>query len=426
MRVLIIGNGIAGVTCARHLRKQDASVEITIISSETEHFFSRTALMYIYMGHMTYAHTKPYADGFWKKQRIELVHGRVVALDADQQQVSLQTGKRLSYDKLVLAMGSVPRALDCEGAGLTGVQPLYSYQNLAYMTRHTQRARQAVVVGGGLIGIEMVEMLLYRKIATTFLVREHSFWDGVLPAEESALLNEHIRAHGVDLRLSTELEAIAGTDSVTAIRTNEAEDIPAQFVGITVGVVPNTNCATTAGVEIDRGIVVNDYLETSVPGIYAIGDCAQLREPLPHRRAIEPVWYVGRMMGEAVATNILGNRHPYRPGVWFNSAKFFDIEYQTYGQVPPVLPTEQRSLYWAHPTQNKALRIVYDASQGHVIGCNAFGIRQRHAVWDAWITQKKSIDWVVEHLRLARFDESFSYAYEPAINRLLQATNAST
>ena len=115
MNLLIIGNGIAGITTAREVRKMDSSVHITVISSETSHFFSRTALMYIYMGHMTYAHTKPYADTFWKKNRINLHYGRVESVQVDKKQVCLQDNSTLRYDKLVLALGSQSSFLTGQG-----------------------------------------------------------------------------------------------------------------------------------------------------------------------------------------------------------------------------------------------------------------------------------------------------------------------
>ena len=108
--IVIIGNGISGITAAREIRKHSAD-SITVISSETEHFFSRTALMYIYMGHMQYQHTKPYEDWFWAKNRIDLVHAHVSHLDTDTRQLTLSTGQAVSYDVLVLALGSTSNAI---------------------------------------------------------------------------------------------------------------------------------------------------------------------------------------------------------------------------------------------------------------------------------------------------------------------------
>ncbi|MDV7393430.1 FAD-dependent oxidoreductase, partial [Arthrospira platensis SPKY1] len=161
------------------------------------------------------------------------------------------------------------------------------------------------------------------------------------------MINRHILKHGIDLRLQTELKEIWGdrNGKLKLVVTSQGEKIECGFVGIATGVRPNIDFLQFTPIEYDKGILVNDYLETSIPDVYAVGDCAQLRTPKPGRRAIEPVWYTGRMMGEVVAKNILeavgSGRVAYDPGIWFNSAKFLDIEYQVYGNIQPRLPDGQ-------------------------------------------------------------------------------------
>ena len=170
-KIVIIGNGISGVTAARHIRKRDSKSEILIISAETKYFFSRTALMYIYMGHMKFEHTKPYEDGFWAKNKIDLCFGRVDEIDFTQKKLSLNIGKTVGYDSLVLALGSRPNRFGWKGQDLPGVQGLYSCQDLELMEENTKGVKSAVIVGGGLIGVEMAEMLISRSIKVYFLVR---------------------------------------------------------------------------------------------------------------------------------------------------------------------------------------------------------------------------------------------------------------
>ena len=137
MNVVIIGNGIAGITAARHIRKK-SDHSITVISSESEFFFSRTALMYIYMGHMKFEHTKPYEDWFWEKNRIDLRLDHVNSIDRSARKISLEKGGAVSYDKLVIATGSLPNKLNVPGFTLNGVQGLYSLQDLEKMEDSTQ------------------------------------------------------------------------------------------------------------------------------------------------------------------------------------------------------------------------------------------------------------------------------------------------
>jgi NAD(P)H-nitrite reductase large subunit len=421
MHVVIIGNGISGITAARHIRKQ-SNFDITVISAESDYFFSRTALMYIYMGHMKFEHTKPYEDHFWKKNRITLKKAYVKQVIAGTKSLQLDSGETVSYDKLIIATGSKPNKFGWPGQDLDGVQGLYSLQDLMALERNApnnQTCHRAVIVGGGLIGIELAEMLRSREIPVTFLVRESSFWNGVLPQGESAMINEHIREHHVDLRLSTNLKEILPDTQgrARAVVTDQGETISCQLVGLTAGVRPNIGFLEGSGIETDRGVLVDRFLRTSVPDVYAIGDCAQQRTPIGKRRPVEAVWYTGRMMGEALAQTICGNPREYSPGHWFNSAKFFDIEYQTYGWIfsEKLKDATEMHFHWRHPKEKICLTLAYDAKSRRFLGMNTFGIRIRHEVLDQWLTEEVDIDHVIHRLRDANFDPEWYRRYESQI-----------
>ena len=406
--IAIIGNGISGVTAARHIRKK-AAHRITLISAETKHFFSRTALMYVYMGHMKYEHIKPYQDSFWSKNSIDLVFDRVTKVDAENKRLIMASSEDLEYDDLIIACGSKPNKFGWKGQDLDGVQGLYSWQDLELMEKNTKGVQRAVIVGGGLIGVEMAEMLLSRGIKVTFLVREKRFWGSVLPKEEGALISRHIASHHVDLRFETELDSIeAGAEGkVSHVITKSGEKIDCQFVGLTAGVSPNIDFLKDSPIELQRGVSVNEYLQTNVPNIYAIGDCAQFHQHPTGRKNIEQVWYTGKMMGETVAQTICGNATKYQPGVWFNSAKFFDIEYQTYGWVWANKKENEEDLYWEDSSGKKCIKLVYEKTSNEFLGINVFGIRFRHQIVDAWIRNKSSINDVIKNISNADFDPEF-------------------
>jgi NAD(P)H-nitrite reductase large subunit len=420
--IVIIGNGVSGITAARHIRKR-SDHRITVISAETDHFFSRTALMYIYMGHMKYEHTKPYEDWFWEENRIELRRDYVSKVNPESNTILLDSGERLNYDELIVATGSSSNKFGWPGQDLKGVQGLYNYQDLESMESSTKGIERAVVVGGGLIGIEMVEMLLSRQIPVTFLIREDSFWNTILPREESEMINRHIRSHHVDFRLKTEFKEVLSDENGTAraIVIGDGEEIPCQFVGLAVGVHPNIAFLKDSGIETDRGILVDTQLRTSIPNIYALGDCVQLSNPQPGRKSIEAVWYTGKMMGETVAATICGQPTDYNPGVWFNSAKFFDIEYQTYGNVSAKPNDGEESFYWESLDGIRALRIVFNSTTRGVVGFNAFGIRLRHNICDKWLRNNASIDEVVSNLRSANFNPEFFKKFEKEVQSQFQS-----
>ncbi|MFN8243728.1 MAG: FAD-dependent oxidoreductase [Ferruginibacter sp.] len=414
--IVIIGNGISGITAARHIRKL-SDKHITVISSEADYFFSRTALMYVYMGHMKFDHLQPYENSFWSKNNIFLEKDYVVNINPISETINLKSGIQVSYDKLIIATGSKSNKFGWPGQDLPGVTGLYSKQDLDYIEENTADCKRAVVVGGGLIGIELAEMLQSRNIAVTFLVREKSFWDIVLPSAESNMINRHIIEHGIDLKLETGLKEIVADENgrAKAVVTDKGEIIECQLVGLTAGVSPNIDFLKDSGIEIGRGIKVNRYLQTNFENIYAIGDCAEQHEAIGNRRPIEAVWYTGRMMGETVAQTICGNPTQYNPGNWFNSAKFLDIEYQTYGWVFAQLKENEEHFYWEHKGGKKCIRFVYDKNTREFIGINIFGIRMRHAFLDKMLTERRSIDYVIDNLSAANFDPEFFTKHEAEI-----------
>ncbi|SDY60665.1 NAD(P)/FAD-dependent oxidoreductase [Hymenobacter psychrophilus] len=418
MHLVIIGNGITGVSAALTARRLDPAARITLVSAESAHHYSRTALMYIYMGHMRYQDTKPYGDWFWAENRLELVHAEATGLDPAARQVQLSTGSRLPYERLLLATGSVTRFFGWPGQELRGVQGLYGLPDLEKMTRDTQGIARAVVVGGGLIGIELAEMLHARGIHVTLLVRESRYWELVLPPEEAALVERQIALHHLDLRLETEMRAVLGDADgrVRAVVTTAGEELPCQWVGIATGVAPNLALATSGGIETDRGILVDEHLQTSVPDVYAAGDCAQHRAPAAGQVPLEQLWYTGRLQGETVAHTICGQPTPYRRGQWFNSAKFFNLEYHTYGRVPAAPEAGTRTFCWQHPGGGQLLRINFEADEGHAVtGMNALGLRQRHAVWEQWLRAATPVTEVLARLGEANFDPEFFRRHEPAM-----------
>lgn len=412
-KVLIIGNGIAGITCARHIRKQ-SNFDITVISSESKYFYSRTALMYIYMGHMKQEHTKPYEDHFWKKNNINLLQAHVQKIETSLHSITLNNGLKVQYDYLVIATGSKSNKFGWPGQDLIGVQGLYNLQDVQSMQQHTDGIKHAVVVGGGLIGIETVEMLLSRNIEVTFLIRETSFWNNILPSEESEMINKLIKHHKVNLKLETELKEIKpdSNGKVTSIITSKGEEINCGFVALTVGVSPNISFVKDSEIETDKGILINNNFQTNIENVFAIGDCAQFISPLHGRRNIEQVWYTGKMHGETAAKNIVGTKADYQPGHWFNSAKFFDLEYQTYGLIPAEKGENDEWFWWQDAKGEKGVRIMWDKTTHAFKGLNSFGIRIKHEVCNDWLNEKTNIHSVVKEFKKANFDPEFFKKFE--------------
>jgi 3-phenylpropionate/trans-cinnamate dioxygenase ferredoxin reductase subunit len=423
-KIVIIGNGISGITCARHIRK-NCDDAITIISSETEHFFSRTALMYIYMGHMKYEHTKPYEDFFWKKNKLDLLQDTVIKIDTGNKQLHTKSKKNIAYDILIIATGSVTKKYNWPGQDLKGVVGLYSYPDLQQLEIYSKDIKNAVIVGGGLIGVELAEMLYSRNIEVTMLVKEKYYWSSVLPKPDAKLIGDHVSSHGINILYQTELKSINGKDDkVDSVTTSGEVNLDTPLVCIATGVAPNISFLQNSGIETDKGVLINKYFETNVKDVYALGDCAQFKEAVNGRKNIEQVWYTGRMHGEVLAQTLCGSKTAYSPGPWFNSAKFFDIEFQMYGKVLSELKDPQEKYFhWKSAEKEISLTAVYNTNTKIFIGLNSFGLRLRHECFDQWLRENATIDFVMQNFNKAIFNKEFEKDY---VSEIIDSYNKAT
>jgi NADPH-dependent 2,4-dienoyl-CoA reductase/sulfur reductase-like enzyme len=414
---VIIGNGVAGIEAAHTIRERHLPkhAKITVISKETEYFFSRTALMYAYMNQMERRDLEPFERKSYEKQEIDLLLDTVTDLDADKKIITLEKGGELPYDKLLIATGAKPRHVDFKGLDKVkeGFVNFVSMQDLDECERLTPSTSQAVVVGGGLIGIELVECLNFHKVKTTFLVREDTYWPVALAKEEGELVAEHIRHHGVDLRLAEELDEILVDDNgrVRAVITNKGDEIPCQMLGMCIGVVASVDWlkGATTPPEIGRSLSVDRAFKTSLPDVYGAGDCVQI-ETGEERPIVETIWYSAKRHGRLAALSMLGDTVNYDPPLFYNSSKFFEIEYTTVGDVIRV-PDNARALWRELPGKHITQRIVYLPEEGdRVIGFNMLGSRWNHRLLERWVRERRSLGFVKEHLTSAQFDVEFGRA----------------
>jgi NADPH-dependent 2,4-dienoyl-CoA reductase/sulfur reductase-like enzyme len=442
LEIVIVGNGVAGIEAAMTVRAREPGVRITLISEESDHFFSRTALMYVLAGQMSYRDIEPLERDAYQRLDLVRIRARAVRLEPDSHEVVLADGRRVHYDKLLLAVGSRPRVPSWPGYALRGVghfvtlqdlqwfeQELHGrhgvdlppnpdgagsneYEDSPYRQREVaakvrgQRAQRAVVVGGGLIGIETVETLLAARVPVSFLVREEWFWPIALDERESTFIAHELRHHGVDVRLGANVQRLVGDDkdNVREVVTDQGA-LPTDLVIVAIGVVPNTEWLGEAVLRDQAGgILVDEQLCTSASDVWAAGDCASVRWYNGWVRP-EQLWYTARDQGRVAGRAMLGDPASYRRGTWYNSAKLMDIEYTTAGLVNMKVEGEQSWFFEEKGAVHSTTRIVHH--NGRVIGMNFLGRRWDHSVCNRWIEERRSLQYVLEHLREASFDTEF-------------------
>lgn len=432
MDYAIVGNGVAGITAALDLRKRDPRAAITVISGESDYFFSRTALMYSFMDRLTRRDLEPYERGVFDAQRIQRVRGWVTELDAQSRTLKLDNGQSVVWDRLLIATGSRPRrprwpSLDQVRSGLVN---FVSMQDLAACEAVARRGGKAVVVGGGLIGIELVECLNWAGMEVTFMIREPWYWPVALSSSESAMAIDHMRHHGVNVLTGESVVAVEtnAQGAVEAVTTEHGTRFECCALGVSIGVEPAVDWLHNVSTppRLSRGIIVDAGFRTSLPAVFAAGDCAELelaeRSPL-----VEQIWYSAKRQGALAARSMLGESIQYEPPIFFNSSKFFEIEYTTVGRfvressltIPSAFKKpedrvaesqvarmpETREFYFRYPGQDVSLRIA--EQNGSVQAFNMLGSRWDHNKFEQWIQERRSLDDVLDRLHQAQFDVEF-------------------
>lgn len=413
---VIIGNGVAGVEAAMTIRRRHSPGEarITLISDEAPYFFSRTALMYAYMGRLDRRDMEPFERAVYQRQQIERVQDRVIDLDAQARRITLLSGEKLTFDRLLIACGASPRMENFSGLEEVeeGLVHFVSLQDLNHCERLTWSTKQAAVVGGGLIGLELVECFLHHGLEVLFLVREPYFWPAALGRQEGEMVADHLRQAGVDLRFDEALTQIEVDDlgRVSALHTSKEERHPCQLLGICIGVEPNIGWLkeVTTPPELGLGLKVNPRFETSLENVYGAGDCAEIHLGPGQPPLVETIWYSAKRQGRLAALNMLGDDEDYQRPLFFNSAKFMGIEFTTAGDMQD-LPPGSGALYRRLEGKNISQRIAFSET-GQVLGFNMLGSRWDHTLLLQWIRERRSIEFVRENLHRAQFDVEFGRA----------------
>jgi NADPH-dependent 2,4-dienoyl-CoA reductase/sulfur reductase-like enzyme/nitrite reductase/ring-hydroxylating ferredoxin subunit len=307
--VMIIGGGGAGLAAADRLRREGYPGPITMISADSAAPYDRPNLSKDFLMGTAPAEWMPLrsADDYAERKIELLLNSRVQSLDVKQRSVQLEGGRKIDFDALLLATGADPVRLDIPAAGGARLLYLRSFADSQAIVAAAASAKRVVVLGASFIGLEVAASLRHRGIEVHVVGLERVLFERVLGAELGALVREVHESHGVVFHLGTSIANVDGTRATL----KDGSSIEADFVVVGVGVRPIIKLAEQAGLAIDRGVRVNEYLETSATGIFAAGDIARWPDPHSGDRIRVEHWVVAERQGQVAALNILGCRRVF-------------------------------------------------------------------------------------------------------------------
>lgn len=326
MDYLIIGGSAAGVTAAETLRKQDKKSDITLISDEEFPVYSRCLLTYLIADSVNQDGLYFKAQNFYKANRIKTYLGkRAISIDAKKKKVSLEDGKQLPYDKLLLATGASPKGVDIPGIDKKSVFTVRKIGDARAIINMLASVREVAVLGGGLIGLRDAYALSLRHKKVTVVVRSPQVLSQMVDAAAARIIASTLEKNGIRIITGVAAAEVTGGESVEGILLDNGDKLDCQLIVIGKGVSPNTELASSAAIKVGDGIIVDQFLRTSDENIFAAGDVAETYDIARGAKRINALWPCAVEQGEIAALNMSGKKAVYDGSLSMNSADFFGL-----------------------------------------------------------------------------------------------------
>jgi len=330
MRVIIIGNGLAGTIAAKTLREQDRTLEIDVFADEKYHYYPRPNLIEFLAGNLPLEKIFAFPEEWYSGQNVNVhLEKSGIRIFPDSKEIEVAGGKREKYDFLVLANGSLAFVPPIKGAEKQGVFTLRTLDDAFEILDCLKDRRRVTVIGGGLLGLETARAVKSRDVDVEVV----EFFDHLLPRQldpqGGSLLKGQIEKMGINVHLGLTCEEVLGQDSVTGLRFKGGREIQTDVALVAAGVRPNLRIAQEAGLETDRGLVVDDYLQSSHPDIWAAGDITQ------HAGRVYGIIPASFNQARIAALNVLGQRQKYEGTIPSNTLKVLGIDLTSVGMVNP-------------------------------------------------------------------------------------------
>jgi NAD(P)H-nitrite reductase large subunit len=334
MKYVIIGSGVAGIAAIEAIRSLDPTNSITMIGDDPHGFYSRPGLAYYITGELHDKALFPRTADDYRRMNFQFIKGRVLNIQRELHSLELNNKTQVSYDKLLIAVGAQATPLNISGANLEGVLKLDHLEDAKHILKFARRGKTAVVVGGGITALELVEGFVARGMKVHYLLRSDRYWSNVLDEQESKIIEYRLQEEGVTLHYQSEIaEATGKNGKVNGVKLTGGKKLPCDLLAYAIGIQARTGLAKQAELKVERGILVNEYLQTNDPDIYAAGDVAQVYDPLSGRSIMDSLWGPARQQGHTAGLNMAGQKTAYVKAAPFNVTRLAGITTTIIGTV---------------------------------------------------------------------------------------------
>jgi NAD(P)H-nitrite reductase large subunit len=343
MKHVIIGNGIAGIQAAETIRSLDPEAEITLISAEPHLPYCRPMISLVLEGSTPPASISIRGSRFAEDLRITLKTGvRVTSVDPDSRMVSTDSGEFLEYDRLLIASGADSRMVRVPGVHLSHILPMRNVTHVLQLLQDISSVKNALVLGGGLVGFKAAHGLMKRGLHVTMVIGSGYPLSQQVDETAGELILDALRSRGLNIRTGLDVTGFDGTKSVREATFSDGSGIPCERVVVGKGVRPAVEFLPKDRIPIDLGILVNTWLETGCPGIYAAGDVAQCNDLVRNRPWINAIWPEAAVQGQIAGMNMAGRPVEYAGSLGRNVIRVYDLDVMTAGMIHPEDPEDCR------------------------------------------------------------------------------------
>ncbi|OGD25219.1 hypothetical protein A2819_02505 [Candidatus Azambacteria bacterium RIFCSPHIGHO2_01_FULL_40_24] len=314
-KYLIIGGGVSGTTAAETIRNSDKDSLVAIINEEPYTAYSRVTLSKHEFYDKEWEEDKIWfrTPDWYLKENIELIAGKVaVNLDHDKKLVILNDGEEIEYEKLLLAIGSCAKKWMVPGSDKKNIFVLRNLDDAKAIRDKMPTAKNAIAVGGGFVSFEMCHILRQFNIDTTLVLRESYYWEPVLSEDEAAVVEEALIKNEVKILKNSEINEVVGGEFAEGVILKDGTKIDCDIIIPGIGVACSLNWLKSPGLETNRGILTNEYLETNIPDIWASGDVAEFNDLILEERVQLGNWLNAQQQGRVAGLNMAGKKEPFR------------------------------------------------------------------------------------------------------------------